>query len=249
MGFCRYEEPHDPVVLCFRQPCHIPCDFLCLLISFENVNMMYKETRIFHLLVDASGSMEEVAEEVIETCNARITSVREFAAGSPDIKFTMGLSLFRGSVETIYAGMPPDEANFLTREQFRPDGNTALFDAMDAVLTVLENEWMHTVSLMPARVDLYIITDGYDSASSVTRFADLRERFRSLAETGAWHFHFEGADLDAIEMKALLAFRKKLKDDAHPEGQRSALVDFLTPTRTGQVHGSQATDPMSKQDP
>jgi uncharacterized protein YegL len=191
--------------------------------------MNYTETRIIQLLIDASGSMENIQEDVIDAGNAHILAAREASLRSPETRYTLGVSLIGNGLRRVYAGLPPAEAELLKASDLRPDGNTALFDAMDAVLNELEGEWSRCRSNGSTMVEVYIITDGQDSASRYARIADLRHRIEMLTATGEWTFHFDGADLDTIELSALLAFRREISLPAHDRQLRSALIDFLTP--------------------
>lgn len=154
---------------------------------------MKRETDIT-VILDRSGSMEQIASDVIGGFNAFLAEQQRQAG---DCRLT--LAQFDDQYEVVFAARPIDDADKLTHETFRPRGCTAL---LDAVGRTIASTGARLVALSederPDRVMLVIITDGLENAS--TDFT--RERVLQMISTQQtvyrWTFLFLAANQDAI---------------------------------------------------
>lgn len=184
---------------------------------------------IRQLFIDASGSMEFHREALLDTIAEYLGDYRRHVAKYPDAEHPFGISFFHTILQPFCRMITPDSIPELTAEDFRPNGDTALFDGLWQQIDDLESSIRDCHGEDRVEVDLYIITDGIDTASTKVRFADLRYRIESLVAGGHWRFHFDAADLDTIEVNALIGLRREMAETSDPGRLRNALVDFLTP--------------------
>lgn len=107
-----------------------------------------------HIIVvlDKSGSMGSIAGTVISGFNEFLQSQKRVVDGS-----TMTMIQFSDNVEVTFASRPIADVPELTQESYRPDGMTAL---NDAIVSAVNN---HNSSPQTLAV---IITDGEENASS-----------------------------------------------------------------------------------
>ncbi|MCE2834943.1 MAG: hypothetical protein LW694_11245 [Chitinophagaceae bacterium] len=194
--------------------------------------MHYTMLYIRQLLVDASASMDVHQEALTDILQEHFGEFNHFVDRHPEAEHRFGLSTFTTGLFPIIEYVRAAELHGIRDMVIITDGDTALFDIFWRQLDVLE-EWIgQHANDERVHVDLHLISDGMDTASTVVRFADLRQRIEALQATGRWTFHFHEADLDRIELHALLGLRKQLAETADPRQLREALVDFMTPGTT-----------------
>ena len=184
---------------------------------------------IRQLLVDASASMDPHQDAMYIILNEHLGEYRQFVSRHPEVMHRFALSFFNTQLKPVFGMVSPEDLPDNFSLEFVAEGDTALFDACSQQLDVLD-QWINSNGVGDsARIDFHLISDGVDTASTVVRFADLRHRIEALQATGRWTFHFHEADLDKIELHALLGLRKRLSETADPRQLREALVDFMTP--------------------
>ena len=161
---------------------------------------MKTQKTIYHLIVDESGSMGDAIDPTIEGFNAQLDRVRSLTREFPEQEVTVGLTLFDHQVQCLYSGRTPEECPPLDRKNYRPDGSTALLDAIGSTIQSLESAKTESQRTLPTTVVVVIITDGYENASRFHTFRDVSARIAALQETGQWTFTYLGATLDAAEV-------------------------------------------------
>ena len=96
----------------------------------------------------------------------------------------------------------------LNREVYRPDGCTALLDAIGKSIYDIKTQFGHEIEENLATVVLIIITDGYENASRFYTYGDIQRMVKELEATEKWNFTFMGADLDAMSVSQNIGFSK-----------------------------------------
>ena len=169
---------------------------------------MNKKT-IYQMIVDQSGSMSGLESQVIEGFNGQLKSIQTIQKEFPDQELIMGLRFFNSKVERNT--VPFNNVNTiapLTREVYRPDGCTALLDAIGKSIYDIKTQFGHEIEENLASVVLIIITDGYENASRFYNYGDIQRMVKELEATEKWNFTFMGADLDALEVSQNIGFNK-----------------------------------------
>lgn len=185
--------------------------------------------QIRQLLVDASASMAFHRTEILDAVADHLGDYQRFVARHPEKTHKAGLSYFNTRLTSPFFMVDAGHIPELVEADYQPEGDTALFDAISAQIDQIEEALKASGDADRAIVDFHLLSDGVDTGSENIRFADLRIRMDQLQATGRWHFHFSLADLDAIELNALLGLRRRLAEKTSAEELRRALVDFLTP--------------------
>ena len=118
-----------------------------------------KYTSLLALVLDSSGSMNVVRNDVIGALNAYLTMQKE--AGD-DMLFT--LVTFSNTPRTLLHNVPIAEAPTFTEKSYVPSGSTALFDTIAHTVKEVEGE-LKRLKMPSLPVTLVINTDGEENAS------------------------------------------------------------------------------------
>jgi uncharacterized protein YegL len=140
------------------------------------------KTLIF-VILDESGSMNGKKDDVIGGFNSFIEEQKNIKTDQSRffmIKFNSNVFPIHNNIKLEY--VPP-----LTNENYRPSGNTALYDAVyKAILTVDEYKEKDE------RIVIVIFTDGLENSSKVATKHILKEMITSREASGEWTFLYIG---------------------------------------------------------
>lgn len=134
-----------------------------------------------HLILDKSGSMEDVRD-------ATISGVNEYVQGLDEGKIT--LTLFDTLVE-VKEPMPVKDWVPLTRDSYVPSGMTALYDAVCHTLKGIRDDQNKEKDLV------VIMTDGLENSSKEYSQREMKKIVEDLQSKGNWTFVYLGANQDA----------------------------------------------------
>jgi len=122
----------------------------------------------------------------------------QYFLDSLDDSARVTLLLFNQSTEVLYRDAPKDKWITLTPQKYRPNGGTALMDAVGETIKMAE---IHQPRLWSDREDntisIVILTDGDENSSKAytpAHISDLINHHR----TQEWTFTFLGANQDAV---------------------------------------------------
>lgn len=135
------------------------------------------------VILDASGSMSSMVDQVISGFNEYITSNRD----NPLARFvltTLGGTVRPGRIQPITEVVP------LNPQTYRPDGGTPLYDAIKVTLELMEAETADEARLV------VILTDGANNQGTTSR-EEVRDKIEALTATTRWTFAYVGANQDA----------------------------------------------------
>lgn len=144
-----------------------------------------KKTNIIFIL-DQSGSMESVRGATISGFNEYIGALRK----SRSIEYRMSLTLFDDKLEQPYINEPLKDVKDLTKETYKPDASTALYDAVCMTIADVEKN-------VKGKVLCVIMTDGGENASKEYTEKEMRLKIQQLEKTGRWSFVYLGANQDS----------------------------------------------------
>jgi hypothetical protein len=172
-----------------------------------------KTTTHYVLIMDASGSMSNARKETLNAINEQIENCRIISREMEGQSIRISLSLFNSNVQKIYANQEPQRTYLLHVNDYRPDGYTALLDAVG--MSIKDTEAI----IKPGDdVIMLILTDGQENSSQFFTFRQIAQEIERLKATEKWTFSFMGADIDAwdlasrlnIERNEVVSFRKHL---------------------------------------
>jgi len=145
---------------------------------------------LIHIVLDKSGSMESVRQATIDGFNRFRHDQLEMGGDA-----LVSLTLFDSVVAEVCSAVPLRELTDLDRTTYRPDGMTALYDAVGAAIARTD-ALIATKAVQPERVLFAIITDGQENASHTYERAAIFDMVRAHEEAG-WSFVFLGANIDS----------------------------------------------------
>ena len=150
------------------------------------------------MILDRSGSMQSMAEQVILSYNDFIDEQK-----TVDGEATISLVQFNDQYTPIYAGVDIKEANVLNDETYVAQGHTALFDAIGRTI----QETKKRLSPGCADVVFVITTDGLENASQEYSGKQIREMIEECEKELGWNFMFLAANVDAFNQHDNLGVR------------------------------------------
>jgi hypothetical protein len=155
--------------------------------SSESARSGGKQCVLVNVILDKSGSMSTKVQDVIGGFNLYLDELAKELA----VDYGFSLTLFDTVVEMKYKAVPLAKVAKLDDSNYRPNGSTALFDAIgNTVQTVSTDGFDKTITV--------IMTDGEENSSREWTLQAIRELIRSKEAAGNWTFVFLGANLDAF---------------------------------------------------
>jgi uncharacterized protein with von Willebrand factor type A (vWA) domain len=150
---------------------------------FGSDKQKYEKTTLPEVIVvlDKSGSMHSIKSDAIGGFNAFLKDQQ--ALGESAV-FT--LIQFDSKIETSYSGVPIMEASPLTDGSYRPNGGTALYDAVG---TAIEEATYRGVD---RKVIIAILTDGEENSSTKYSMSKVEKLIKQYENEG-WAFIFLAA--------------------------------------------------------
>lgn len=150
---------------------------------------------IVSLIIDESGSMSSIKDQVLESTNDFIAklSEREENVFLTLVKFGTHLD---DNIETMYDVTPIKEVEMLTDQTYRPTGGTPLYDAIGKTVEIMRKK-AHAMETIPG-VLCVVQTDGMENASTeFTTPEQIAAMIKEQEDVDGWTFLFLGADQDA----------------------------------------------------
>jgi len=195
------------------------------------------------LLLDRSGSMEEIRDETIEAVNSYISHLKD---SQDDIRLSLALfdSPFPGTemkLEKIFVAKKVDKVQLLTRSDFAPRGGTPLLDAVATTILAVEESLIGKT----AKVVLAIQTDGDERHSKDFSWNAVKAMI-SAKEKAGWQVNFLGAGINAYKQGERLGISRAqtLSYGVDREATRNAFAATAAVTR-GFASGAMATTSYS----
>jgi hypothetical protein len=148
---------------------------------------------VFHLLLDASGSMAPYEEALRRAYNLYLDYLQRHAHPMSLIgTHTFGLTLERGETVTLGAAPPLTPATYHARL-----GGTALYDAIGTLANMVHVPMQHI---------LIVMTDGADMDSTTYTASMVAEVLTTLQAHAGWLCVYLGAYEDALASARAMGF-------------------------------------------
>lgn len=204
-----------------------------------------------NVVLDRSGSMETIADDVIGGFN---TFIQEQKKVPGEAIFT--LAQFDDQYEVVYDCAPIADVKELTKETYVPRGSTAL---LDAIARTVNNVGSKLASMKeedrPSKVIFLVSTDGQENASREFTHAKVKEMVEHQTTKYNWTFIFMGASgMDAIAQGTSMGFTAGnsynfKKSKMGTQKLYKNISDSMTASRTtGQVFSMDAKDILDDTD-
>lgn len=148
------------------------------------------------VILDRSGSMEDIREDIIGGFNSFLGDQKAQPGQA-----TLTLIQFDGQepYEVVHRFKSIGKVPPLDRSTYVPRGATPLFDAVGRGINDIEKA-IHDLPTAdrPAKVIIAIVTDGQENASAEFGRDQVMKMIKAKTNEDAWEFVFQSADLAAF---------------------------------------------------
>lgn len=145
-----------------------------------------KKVTLVNFILDKSGSMESVRESTISGFNEYIKTLKKDSKS--EYEFT--LTLFDTLVTQPVLACPIKQVKDLTKESYKPDGMTALYDAVCSTIKGIEVK-------KNQKAICIIMTDGQENSSKEYTQVQMKAMIDERTKKGNWTFVYLGANQDS----------------------------------------------------
>ena len=189
-------------------------------LGLEDTQRREGEKRIYNLIIlDESGSMSGIYEQALSGANETINTIRNAQRDDPEVTQLLTFVTFdsgssRPDVRAIINNKPIDEVKDITRDDYRPNGCTPLYDAMGISISELQK-----VVKEGDNVLVTVITDGYENSSHIYSASMVKELVEALRAKG-WVFTYIGANQSSVEVAGGLGIHNAMDFRQDDEGTR-----------------------------
>ena len=143
------------------------------------------------VILDRSGSMYGLENDTIGGVNSMLDEQRKL-----EVPVKVTIVEFNNKVDILKDRIDVKEVQNLTKEDYVPQGTTALLDAMGNTLSKFKaNE---EVNAEGNRVLVVVTTDGKENASKEWTKEKVKQLVSELEKEFKYEFVFLGADIDAV---------------------------------------------------
>lgn len=157
-----------------------------------------KKTQIFSLILDCSGSMHELREEMYLSINQRIQSIKQLASDSND-EILLEISSFNHKLHTLVPLQDARRATLITLEDYRIEGSTALYDALGKTAQRLRDLQFGLLAGHEVRWTAVIYTDGFENSSTQFSLSDIQRLMSAVQEDPRSEVALVGCDSSTLE--------------------------------------------------
>ena len=150
------------------------------------------------VVLDRSGSMSSLSDEVIGAFNSFVDEQKQVAGTA-----VFSLIQFDDQYEVYLDAVELGKVGHLDRTTYVPRGLTALYDAVGtAIVATGKRLAAMDEAERPEKIVFLIQTDGAENASSRYDGRTIQAMIRHQRENYAWEFVFLGANIDAGSVAA-----------------------------------------------
>ena len=145
------------------------------------------------IILDQSSSMGSIKAETISSFNEQVKSIKSSA--NEDTFIT--LTLFSDSDKVVIHKFAEslDNLNEFTEHDYKPNGNTAMYDAIGMTVERMKKE-IDDINDPNTAILCVIITDGQENCSRTWHAEDIAALVKGLTGTKRWTFSVLGANID-----------------------------------------------------
>src|SRR5215831_15785408 len=150
--------------------------------------MNMKKKTFYHIVLDQSGSMAGCRQSTIASFNEQLQKIKSLQEHYPEQEIFTGLTRFNQEVMYDHFAQHADLVSELNFEMYRPDGMTALYDAIGLTVIKLQGKIEKELMDDTSTVVVVIITDGHENSSRYFELFRIKNMIKELEATGKWTF-------------------------------------------------------------
>lgn len=185
------------------------------------------------LILDSSGSMQPIQADTLGGINTFISEQKKVPGEA-----NLSLVLFNTNITQKFNSINIQSVNELAKEDYKPDGGTALFDAIGITINEIGRVLVaKPESQRPGKVIFAIMTDGEENRSKEFTREKIFSMITEQREKYSWEFIFLGANQDAISAGSSIGIRNNINyNTANTEGLYASVSNTMTSYRsTGHI--------------
>ncbi len=187
--------------------------------------MQNKDTELVFIL-DKSGSMSGLEKDTIGGFNALL----EKQKGQEGLA-RVSTVLFDHRYTLLHDRLPIEGVAHLTKDEYEPEGTTALLDAVGRTIDSLLDKLKERKNEERPSVLFVIITDGEENASRDYSLERVREKLEFCQKSEGWEFLYLGANVDAFRAASNIGISKTRTARYHADAE-GVRVNFEALDRT-----------------
>lgn len=180
------------------------------------------------IILDASGSMQSIYNQALSGLNETIQSIKMAQEENPEMHQVVTLASFSsgpGYLREIFRNTPVCEVRELTREDYRPSGCTALYDAIGEMTYKVKG-----FGDEDTRYLVTIITDGYENSSHRFTGKQIKSLVDELRQSN-WLITYIGANQDVEAVASEMGIRSSMMFDADEQGTKQMFKKSISAQR------------------
>lgn len=196
--------------------------------------MEHKDTELVFIL-DKSGSMSGLEKDTIGGFNSLLKKQK-----SEEGVARVTTVLFDHRYTMLHDRLPIKEVKPLTKEDYLPEGTTALLDAVGRTVDSLLEHLIGLPKEEKPSVMFVIITDGQENASQDYTLERIRKRIEFCQESEGWEFIFLGANIDSFAAASKIGISRERTASYHADSRGvgvnfEALSTTMSKVRKGKI--------------
>ena len=153
---------------------------------YDSPAVPHTDTFKIVMILDESGSMENIRSKMISSINTLITEQQQI----PGRETTFTLVKFSDGIKRVIENKPLNQVKLLTPEHYMPNGSTALFDAIGDTISWFRNE---------KDVLMVIVTDGQENASHRFNRTMINNMIEDKQKNNNWTYVYLSNDLSTAK--------------------------------------------------
>jgi hypothetical protein len=142
------------------------------------------------IILDRSGSMMSCRDATLRGVNEKLQQIREEAK---EQEILLSFYTFSGGVYEHAFNQVPGSLSDLTDAEYRPNGSTAMLDAVGYAVSKLREE---TRGEKDIRYLVEIVSDGEENASHEFSYPSVAKIIQECQAAGNWTFAYMGSNQD-----------------------------------------------------
>ncbi|MBN9313510.1 MAG: hypothetical protein BGO40_05670 [Chryseobacterium sp. 39-10] len=167
------------------------------------------------IILDESGSMMSIKNQIISGFNETTQSIRNAQKNFPQQEHTVSVITFNGeAIKTLHLCDSVDQLKEIDANLYQPDDATPLFDAIGKAVAQLNSKIDTQVE---HHVLVTILTDGEENDSREFTGKDIKKIIENLKEKN-WTFTYIGTDHDVDAIALKLSITNTLIFEKNDEG-------------------------------
>ena len=193
-----------------------------------------------NVIIDASGSMQDLTNDTIGSFNAFLEEQR---AVPGEAMFT--LCTFNTDYRLLHDCVILRNVPNLDPKAYHPNGGTALLDAMGVTMTTVGDKLAAMPEdERPSKVIFLVMTDGEENSSKRYTLPQIQAMVAHQREKYSWEFVFMGANIDAIQAGTSLSVSaaNSMNYDFSPAGTRDVYKTASSNLRSYRLGSSKQVD-------